>query len=43
MTQESDPNPNRKPPKSEARIGGMVATVVLIFLAIFTTLIIWIA
>ena len=37
------PNPNRKPPKSDARIGGMVATAVLIFLAVFTTVIIWIA
>ena len=37
------PDPDRKPPKSDARIGGMVATVVLIFLAIFTTVIIWIA
>ncbi len=36
-----DPNPN--PPESEARIGGMVATVVLLFLAIFTAFIIWIA
>ena len=32
-----------KPPKSDARIGGMVATVVLVLLAVFTTLIIWIA
>ena len=39
MTQD----PNRKPPKSDARIGGMVATVVLIFLAVFTTLLIWTA
>ena len=39
MTQD----PNRKPPKSDARIGGMVAAAVLVFLAIFTTLIIWIA
>ena len=37
------PDPDRKPPKSDARIGGMVAAVVLIFLALFTTLIIWIA
>ncbi len=36
-------DPDRKPPKSDARIGGMVAAVVLVFLAIFTTLIIWIA
>ncbi len=37
------PDPKRKPPKSDARIGGMVAAAVLIFLAIFTTVIIWIA
>ena len=35
--------PKRKPPKSDARIGGMVATAVLVFLAIFTTIIVWIA
>jgi hypothetical protein len=39
MTQD----PNRKPAKSDARIGGMVAAVVLLFLAVFTTVIIWIA
>jgi hypothetical protein len=39
MTQD----PDQKPPKSDARIGGMVATAVLIFLAIFTAVIIWIA
>lgn len=39
MTQD----PNRKPPKSDARIGGMVAAAVLVFLAIFTTVFIWIA
>jgi hypothetical protein len=37
------PDPDRKPTKSEARIGGMVATAVLVFLALFTTFIIWIA
>lgn len=31
-------DPDRKPPKSDARIGGMVATAVLVFLAIFTVL-----
>jgi len=36
-----DPTP--KPPKSDARIGGMVAAVVLVLLALFTALIIWIA
>ena len=35
--------PKPKPPKSDARIGGMVATAVLVFLAVFTILIIWIA
>ena len=35
--------PDRKPPKSDARIGGMVATAVLVFLAVFTILIVWIA
>jgi len=35
--------PTPKPPKSDARIGGMVAAAVLIFLALFTALIIWIA
>jgi hypothetical protein len=34
---------DRKPQKSDARIGGMVAAAVLVFLAIFTTVIIWIA
>lgn len=37
------PGPDRKPPKSDARIGGMVAAIVLVFLALFTALIIWIA
>jgi hypothetical protein len=36
-------NPNRKPPKSDARIGGMVATVVLVFLAVFTVIFVWIS
>ena len=35
MTQNR-PNPDRKPLKSEARMGGMVATAVLVFLAVFT-------
>ena len=35
--------PDGKPPKSDARIGGMVATAVLVFLAVFTILIVWIA
>jgi hypothetical protein len=37
------PDPDRKPPKSDARIGGMVATAVLIFLAVFTVIFVWIA
>jgi hypothetical protein len=36
-------SPDQKPSKSDARIGGMVAAVVLVFLAVFTTLIVWIA
>ena len=36
-------DPDRKPPKSDARIGGMVAMAVLVFLAVFTTLFVWIA
>ena len=36
-------SPTPKPPKSDASIGGMVAAVVLVFLAVFTTVIIWIA
>jgi hypothetical protein len=36
-------HPDRKPPKSDARIGGMVATAVLVFLAIFTVIFVWIA
>ncbi len=39
MTQK----PDRKPPKSDAHIGGMVATAALIFIAIFTIVIVWIA
>lgn len=35
--------PQGKPPKSDARIGGMVATVVLIFLAIFVAAFVWVA
>ncbi|RPE66277.1 hypothetical protein EDD53_1977 [Pacificibacter maritimus] len=34
--------PQGKPVKSDARIGGMVATFVLIFLAIFVTVFVWI-
>lgn len=35
--------PIAKPPKSDARIGGMVATVVLVFLAIFVVGFVWMA
>ena len=34
------PDPDRKPTKSEMRAGGTVATAVLVFLALFTTLIV---
>jgi hypothetical protein len=30
-----------KPPKSDARIGGMVATVVLVLLAVFVVVFVW--
>jgi hypothetical protein len=32
---------NDKPPKSDARIGGMVATVVLVLLAVFVVVFVW--
>ena len=38
---ENTPAPNRKRPKSDARIGGMVATVVLLALAVFVIWFIW--
>lgn len=37
------PDPDRKPTKAEMRQGGMVATVVLVFIAIFTLVFVWIA
>jgi hypothetical protein len=37
------PDPNRKPTKQEMRQGGMVAMAVLVFLAVFTLVFIWIA
>jgi hypothetical protein len=37
------PDPDRKPTKAEMRTGGMVATAVLIFLALFTLAFIWMA
>jgi hypothetical protein len=37
------PDPKRKPTKQEMRQSGMVATVVLIFLALFTLFFVWIS
>lgn len=37
------PDPERKPTRAEMRQSGMVAAAVLVFLAVFTALIIWIA
>jgi hypothetical protein len=37
------PDPKRKPTKEEMRQSGMVATAVLIFLALFTVIFVWIA
>lgn len=37
------PDPDRKPTKQEMRAGGMVAAAVLVFLAVFTALIVWIS
>lgn len=39
MTEE----PERKPTRAEMRQGGMVAVAVLLVLAVFTTLFVWIA
>lgn len=36
-------DPDRKPTKEEMRQGGKVAVAVLIFIALFTTIIVWIA
>lgn len=36
------PDPDRKPTKSEMRAGGIVATVVLVLIAVFTTVFVWI-
>jgi hypothetical protein len=35
------PDPDRKPTKQEMRAGGMVATVVLVFLGLFTLGLVW--
>lgn len=37
------PDPNRKPTRQEMRQGGMVAVAVLVFIALFTILFVWIA
>lgn len=37
------PDPGRKPTKQEMRQGGMVATAVLVFIAVFTVVFVWIA
>jgi hypothetical protein len=37
------PDPNRKPTREEMRQGGMVATAVLVFIALFTVAFVWIA
>lgn len=37
------PDPDRKPTKEEMRQTGMVAAAFLLFLAVFTTVIVWIA
>ena len=36
-------DPDRKPTKAEMRTGGMVATLVLVFLALFVVAFVWIA
>lgn len=37
------PDPERKPTRAEMRQGGMVAAAVLLFIAVFTVVIVWIA
>jgi hypothetical protein len=37
------PDPDRKPTRQEMRQGGMVAVAVLVFLALFTAVFVWIA
>lgn len=37
------PDPDRKPTRAEMRQGGMVAAAVLLFIAVFTVVIVWIA
>ena len=36
-------DPERKPTKAEMRTGGMVATAVLVFLALFVVAFVWMA
>ena len=36
-------DPDRKPTREEMRQGGMVAVAVLVFIAVFTIIIVWIA
>ncbi len=35
------PDPNRKPTKDEMRAGGKVAAAVLVFLGLFTLVLVW--
>jgi len=37
------PDPDRKPTREEMRQGGMVALAVLVFIALFTAVVVWIA
>ncbi len=37
------PDPDRKPTREEMRQGGIVAVAVLVFIAVFTTIFVWIA
>lgn len=37
------PDPDRKPTKTEMRQTGMVAAAALVFIAVFTAVIVWIA
>lgn len=37
------PDPDRKPTRDEMRQGGRVAAAVLVFIALFTIVIVWIA
>lgn len=37
------PDPGRKPTREEMRQGGVVAAAVLLFIALFTIVIVWIA